>query len=286
MTDISFAFDWLAFLSIGLMSITVPTYTLSLGFLGRERRRTAALIENRQRDLKKKLGQISQTKTSQLGVESLKQEIKAYESDIRRYRSRLGALSITSAFVLPFFFFGVALVMAGYANYFWPADQVLSRNYGFVSAYALFVGLVFLGRTLYAVQAATRRPETLAAFRVSFSSGLTAERFVIGEQRDVEIVLYNYGKEMAEHVLMMAFFPTTFQVLGTAGGSLVKQTTLADHAGYVAASRTIEAIHEDILTPISVTLKMPNVSGTYEVPVKIWEGRLGKSEHKLTFEVA
>jgi hypothetical protein len=109
------------------------------------------------------------------------------------------------------------------------------------------------------------------------------------EERDFIIAVYNLGKQMAEDVEVLAFFPPEFKFVVFAPGITGQQptnTTLGDHLGYNTVSGSFGHIHEDvILTLYPARLKAPSKPETYTIDVYVWEKKLGKTRHQLTVEV-
>jgi len=60
------------------------------------------------------------------------------------------------------------------------------------------------------VEKAALCPEVLTRFRVAFESGSNTERFQAEEEKTVMFWSHNYGKDMAEDILAMFFFPPSF----------------------------------------------------------------------------
>jgi len=303
MADIATIFDWLAFLATGLMAITIPTYAISVSFLGRETKRSLVELENRNEDLKKKTAELTNQVGTESGLVALKAEIASYEKDISRIKGRLRSLSVWGAFVYPFFSFGVALVCAGYGfaiytntlTAFYPALTVV--YWGALSIAFSSIGIVFLGNTLFHVNQAALSPESLSTFRLSFDNGSTVKKFPVTVQNPqqpplptlVRLVIHNYGKELAENVMVMIFFPSDFTI--QPGGSPVlvgvqPDYPSADYPGSQSVTALLQSMHEDTFSSIDVILTMPSQIGSKKVPVHIWEKRLGKNKYELTFEVA
>jgi hypothetical protein len=313
-------FDWLAFLSVGLMSVTIPTYSLSVSFLSREARRAKLELERRRKDLDERRKELSVV--SEPGVTALKEELAKYDEDIERIQQRLDALNVQTAFVLPFVSFAAGLVMtvygfltyAGYAPTSILGQLGDTEVFSFFAAFFLAVGILLLGRTLYRVNEAALNPETLSSFRVSFETGSTAERFTASEERAVNIIIHNIGKEMAENVLVQAYFPKDFTLLQQVGevgegmqdelGQELKEeiqielraatfsygnqpnNPLMNFPGHPTVTLSIPQLHEDNLLILPVNMRMPPEQGNRQVHVWVWERRLGKSTYDLSFEIA
>jgi len=91
MADTSLFFDWLVVLSIGLMSITVPTYAISVSIMGRERKRAILDRERRVEELEKKVHDLSTRLGTDPGVVALQGEIASYKKTSRRSEGGLTA---------------------------------------------------------------------------------------------------------------------------------------------------------------------------------------------------
>ena len=141
--------------------------------------------------------------------------------------------------------------------------------------------------TLFVINEAATSPETPTAFRVSFASGSTVQRFASSKESDVSIAVHNYGKEMAEEVMVHVNFPPSFALARGNGYGLVVQPSTSTFPGYKTANIRIGAMHEGIVQDLP-TLKFttPSQSSRYVVQVTVWEKRLGKSQHQLAFDVA
>ena len=87
----------LAYLAIGLMSITIPTYAISVSYLARETLRTIKDMEKRRRDLSEKLEELKKKLEQKPGVKELKSEIRAYEEEEKQLKDRLECLSAKGA---------------------------------------------------------------------------------------------------------------------------------------------------------------------------------------------
>src|SRR2546426_11291818 len=88
LADVSLLFDWLALLAIGLMSVTIPTYAISVSFLGRERKRAISERERRVRELQKKVKEFTASAPTDPGVAALQSEIDNYKEEIKKIKGR------------------------------------------------------------------------------------------------------------------------------------------------------------------------------------------------------
>lgn len=139
------------------------------------------------------------------------------------------------------------------------------------------------------MEQAALRPEEklLPAFRVAFESGALIERYKAGEEKEVKFLVHNYGKEIAEDVCIMVFFPHDFEVKKRAGYHVVKQKPVGTrYPNYNAAEFVYKLIHVEVRMDIGpVLLKMPEKPGNYQIPVAIRARKIGLSDYQLTIEI-
>jgi len=292
--DILQILNWLCFLSLSLLSVTIPTYAISVAFLGRESRRSVWDRERRQKDLKKKLEAMS--KQSEVSVEALRNEIGECQRDIEKLKARSDQLSVKGAFIYPFASFALAFASSVFGvSVYQPTQSDGSLLLGLASALAVFYGGYRLYGSLCAANEAALGPETHAVLRVSFVSGSTADSFSHSQQGEILTVLFNHGREMAEDILVHLYFPPEFGLsalsvpskdpLAVSGRTFV-QAGLSDYIGYTTWSQRIDKLEADVYGPLSLgNVTMPSRPGRYNVPVVVWERRLGKSKSFLIFDV-
>src|SRR2546426_9603902 len=94
LADASLLSDWLALLSIALMSVTIPTYAISVSFLGRERKRAISQREHRVGELQKKVKEFTKGVPTDPGVVALQSEIDNYNKEIEKIKGRVDSLSV------------------------------------------------------------------------------------------------------------------------------------------------------------------------------------------------
>jgi len=278
-------FILIAYLAIALMAVTVPTYAISISYLAREPSKSMGDLKKRRKDLGQKLDQLKKELEVKPGVEAIEGEISKYKQEEAKLKDRLGCMSAKGAVAYPFGSFMVALLSASYNIYMNTVDLGASL----LSIGAMAFGIYRLGKTLVCIERAALRPEEefLPAFRVAFMSGATIERFKPGEQEEVTLVVTNYGKEIAENASIGFLFPPQFEILPKAAYSITKQDTPGvDYPGYYGAFFDVPVFHMDISGIFKILAKMPDKSGSYDIPVGIRAKRIGKSEHRLRFEIA
>lgn len=280
MSELVQVFTILAFLAIGLISITVPTYAISVSHLARETAKTSEIIKKRQEEFKSKLNKLKESPETG----ELKKEIMGYETRIADLKTNLNYLSAKGAVGYPVSFFLLALVPSILGIYYHT-----SQNVGWYLVFAIsfiILGLLSLGRTLRGVErAALRLPSP--KFEVEFKSGTTVEKFKAGEQKEMVFGLTNIGEDLAENVRLVILFPPDFEVIKKEG-ILVKKSSDPHYQGYGAVFDYLPppaCIFVDDTIIFNISLKMPKRAGTYVIPVEVAARNMIKSEHKLTIEI-
>lgn len=278
MSELVQVFTILAFLAIGLISITVPTYAISVSHLARETAKTSEIIKKRQEEFKSKLNKLKEPPETK----ELKKEIKEYEVRIDKLKTNLSYLSAKGAVGYPVSFFLIALTFSILGIYLHDAPDV--GVYLFFAICFIILGLLSLGRTLVGVErAALRLPSP--KFEVEFESGATVEKLKAGEEKEIGFIIKNTGEELAENVRVDLLFSPDFNVIKKVSYSIFKQTT-APYSDYNAVIISPpECVYVDDEGTFRVSLKMPERTGRYVIPIEINARNMRKSKHQLTIEI-
>ena len=96
MPDASMIFDWLGILAIGLMSVTIPTYAISVAFMGRERKRAIFARERRAEELGKKIRELGSRPATDPVVVSPRARLTATRKTSRKSRGKWTASLFTT----------------------------------------------------------------------------------------------------------------------------------------------------------------------------------------------
>lgn len=271
-----------AYLAIGLMSITVPTYAIAVTYLARETSESRKDLQKRRKELAQKLEELRKRLEDDAGVISISEEIKKYEKEDERLKERQLYLSAKGAVGYPFASFLLTLCVAAYGYYSGTDGAIWSFLLIFMG-----IGLFHLGKSLLAIEQAALRPEEvlLPALSVAFDSGADTTSCKAAEQKDITFLVRNQGKDLAETICAMFFFSPEFQVI-RGGQRRAKQLPVHTHPNYEAVIFDYDVIHPvvDVMSP--VTLKMPDKPATYDVPVTVSARKIGRLEFRLRFEVS
>lgn len=284
MDDIFQIFRLLAYLAIGLISITVPTYAITVSYLARETKETLHEMKKRRADLSEKLEELRKQLKKEPGVQGIKEEIERFEEEEVQLKDRLQCLSVKGAVGYPLVGFMLGLIFAGLTMFMYPDNFTLPF---LASIFFIAYGLYRIAKSLLAVEQAALRPEEklLPMFRVSFASGALVERFKAKEEQEIEFNVVNHGKEVAEDVNIMFFFPSEFKIVRARSGSIVKQQPTTRYAGYNSAYFEKPVFHSYLEITYAVRVKMPDKKGKHKIPVCIRAKKVERSDHQLIIQI-
>lgn len=283
MDELVQVFTILAFLAVGLASITVPTYAISVSYLARETTKTSELIKKRQEELQDKLEKFKLRLKESTETKELKKEIKKYEERIGILKERLSYLSAKGAVGYPLSGFLGAFSLSILGIYYHIAKPYFIASVVFL----IIVGLTFLSRALIGIERAALRiisPE----FEVEFESGTTVEKFRAEEQKEISFAITNTGEDLAENVRLVILFPPDFDVIKKGDYGIAKQSGRATYPDYNAVLHYVPppvCIYVDDEVTFKVSLKMPERTGRYEIPIEINARNMRRSKHQLTIEI-
>jgi len=265
------------------MSITVPTYAISVTYLARETSKSIQDLHKRRKELAEKLEELRKKLEDEAGVKAIEQEMAKYKEEDERLKDRQHCLSAKGAVGYPFagLFTGLAVAAYGYyagGNGWVPLALFLSMGYG----------VYRLAKSLVAIEQAAMRPEEvlLPALGVSFETRARSMSFKVAEQREVRFRVFNMGNDIAEKVHVMLFFTPEFQISPGPNYTVTRQGPLTRHPNHDGVTLRFQEIHVNLSQIRRVKLKTPDKPGTYDVPVEIRERRIGNIHSRLRFEVS
>jgi len=288
--------QFLAFLAIALISVTIPTYAISITYLGRETEGTLKELERRRGRFSAKLDEMRtriQHETSTTALQALKQEVSLFEKEEGRLKTRLFFLSAKGAVFFPVVFYIISLGASVWGIVYAANEQLFPTLLG--SAFCLFVGLTLLWGTLRGVEDAALRPEDklLPAFTVTFIDGNTTNSFPANTLQVVEIRIWNNGEVMAKCVEILVAFPPDFAIPPFTNTSEVALTTQQGDRtihgistkGYHTLWLKLNEIHSTMAKAFPLlNVKIPTTQKTYSIPVLVFSEQTKPSEQVLTIE--
>lgn len=269
-----------------LISVSIANYAISASYLGRETRLTRGRMEKRKEKLK---GIIKELQAKGLPIEELKKETKKAEDYIGALGHRLFLLSWLGAVILPsIFFIGslVSVVIGMNSDIFLTNSQTQNATVnGLMSTSISSLGLGFLCLMIViGVIDSAARKIPIPEFEVYFEKGKKVLKLKRNERRTIELSVHNKGEDVGENLHIFVNFPPAFNV--NEGYYIVaKQTFETEYPDYNAVIFKVELTHIDTTTLLYIDLTPPDEKRTYEIPIHIYERKMGLSKHQLSIEV-
>ena len=289
--------QFLAYLAIGLISVTIPTYAISITYLGRETQGTLKELQRRRGRFSAKLDELRTRiahETSPTALQALKDEVLLFEKEEGRLRNRLFFLSAKGAVFFPVILYIMSLGFSVYGMVFPAYEPILSILGG--AGGCLLLGLALLWGTLRAVEGAALRPEDklLPAFTVTFRDGTTTKMLPKDTVQSIDVGVRNNGEVMAKCVEAIVAIPPDFIAAPISTPDAFLGTTPRDRVvhgisikGYSTLWLRLDEIHSTLVKIRTLTnVKTPANKKTYNMPVLVFSEQTKPSEHVLTIEVS
>ncbi len=280
-------FLFLAYSSIAFPAIIVANYAVSASYLGRETRLYRWRIEKRKKMLLEKLKELQEERDP---IEGVKNEIKEGEKEKRGLEYRIFFLSWQGAVIVPsicFFSLLIIAVVGINSGIIAPNSeirQILEQQLLVLSALFLALGMGFLILVIRTVDHTARRLP-IPKFRVRFDSMMTRMKLQKKMQTPINFHISNKGEDIAEDMQFFIFFHPSFELRPGVGYKIAKQPPSSNYPNYVAAMFQIAYDHIDVTIGTRINITTPDETGTFEIPVTIYERKIGESKEVLLLEI-
>jgi hypothetical protein len=276
----------LAYFNIALISISIANYAISVSLLGRETRLSRWRMERRKRNLDSKIKELQK---QGLSIGDLKNETKEAEADIRRIGRKIFFLSWLGAVVLPSTLFVISFacsVLGMNVETIWK-DAFQDKACWLIGISILFAGLGFsvllvVIRVIDSVARHIPLPKLEVTFEDLFSKKTEFKR---NEKRIIELYVSNDGEDVADDVLLYAYFPNAFKVGKKNKEYDSHESQSTTYPNCVEVTADLGVIHVDSWSGISIEVTSPDLKKTYEVGLVLVERKTVKSEYKLIIAV-
>lgn len=264
----------LAYLAIGLLSVTFPIYAICVTFLKQEKWEAKKEREKKVENLKRNIANLThelegKSKDSERFKE-IEKQIKNYKKELKRIKARFIHLTALGAVVLPVILLSIALIDACIAIYFFYEEVEHWLAFFTIGSIVLSGGALWsLYKTISAVEHATLRPARTVEFNVSYEGGETTQEVRFGKE---EILAISVGTVEAdlENVEVSIFFPPEIEIksLLTKNIHLEWQPEGFDFSGYNAIITKPNFVFSGTYKSVKISVVGTKI-GKYEVPVKV-----------------
>ncbi len=276
----------LAYFNIALLSITIANYAVSASYLGRESRLSRWRMERRKKKLLEKLKEFRETTQ----MKSIKKEIGEAETEQKGLGRRIFLLSWLGAVILPSMFFIISFTSAvlGMNSAVLSQDSAnqdfLVQQFTIYSSGTLATGFMVLLVVIRTIDSAAKKVP-IPEFDVFFEGIAKALKLKQNQNATIPIRITNRGEDIAERVMILVHFPPSFQI-HEPDYSTQKQGPESEYPDYNSAVILVEyPFYIDTTLYEEINVKAPDEKKTYEIPVAIYEEKIGVSWHKLAIEV-
>jgi len=166
--EISTILQFLAVVAVGLMSVTIPTYALSITYLARETGSTLREIRRRREVLSERLEALREKLVKEGSTTEIEAEINRFKLEEKHLRDRQFFLTVKGAVVVP-----LVLCLSCISLSVYGIVESADSSFLILAAVPLLGALYFLWKTLESVEKAALRPEEklLPIFKIEFDKG-------------------------------------------------------------------------------------------------------------------
>jgi hypothetical protein len=157
----------------------------------------------------------------------------------------------------------------------------------------MFYSVLFLGigfsilMFVISVIDSTAKKIPVPEFEVYFENQTKTIQIKRKQRTQLIICLRNKGEDMAEDITMFCHFPPQFNVLEGKYYWIEKQMNVkgTDFPDYVSATFDEDLIHVETVAIHNIAIVAPDEQKTYEIPLYIYERKIGLTKDKLTIQV-
>lgn len=260
----------LAYLAIGLLSVTLPVYAICITYLRQEMWETAKDRRKRIGKLKRAIEKLSKElsgeKRDSDRFKEIQKEIEKYKSEMKS--ERVLHLTAQGAVVMPFVFLAIALLLAGVGLYFfYEGFQYAVYLCIVVSVASCGTAVYCLLKTLFAVEHAALRQARTVDFDVHFdfeAKGKKSKEVKLGEGTGIDIVACSE----AQVVDYFLHFRIPAEIEVTSRAPAYESLTITKHVEHTTLTHYRTFFPEDLDSGVYFDV-IPKKTGKYVIPVSI-----------------
>jgi hypothetical protein len=280
----------MAYLAIGLLSVTFPIYAISVNYLPQEKWESEKERKKRIENLRTKISELTaklkgeEQYTKQ--VEELKEQIEKYESELASTELRSKHLTARSAVGIPALTLTLALLFAGCGiYYFYEGNEQWVTIFGILSASFSLGAVNELYKTISAVECAALRPARTVEFDIYYFEEGVSKKITVEKETEIAIGIGTTDVDL-EHAEYYVFLPPKieFKKLLSTGARVYSQGKLSDYPGYLMIAKASDFVHKNTSQVIEFIVSAKEV-GKYEIPVSVCAKGIYEYETKLIINV-
>jgi len=273
----------LAFLAIGLISVTFPIYAISVNFLPQQKWENEKERKKRMDELKAKISEL----TVQLGGQDsdtetkMREQLDKYEAEKKGTELRYQYLTARGAVGIPVVLLVLSLLFAVFGIYgFYIDSREGAISLGVLSALFSVEALYRLYKTISAVEYGALRPERTVEFVVGFGQKYE-KRISIELSKTTNARFFVKPESEIENLYVQVDFPAELEVGKKSHDPSITITEYEDTTVY---GYTEAYVPKESGTGFSFSTT-PKKKGEYIVKVSVCAKRIYEYHENLTIEV-
>jgi len=281
----------LAYLAIGLISVTFPIYAISVNYLPSEKWES----EKEQKKRIDKLRNIIEKLNKELSGEKeegerfleIKQQIENYEVEKENLEMRVTYLTAEGAVKNPIIGLIIALFASGAGVYFfYEGNEQSVIVSGIISGTIIALVLLRLYKTISAVEFSALRPARTIEFEVIFASG--EKIFEIKQGVETEVKIGACPEERVEDFQMWIGIPEGVElkeIVTTENVSVLHQPPRATFPAPIVVLAELPTAHKLVFQAVNFTV-LAEKTGEYKLPIGIQAKEIHIIQTWLTLKVS
>jgi hypothetical protein len=274
----------LAFLAIGLISVTFPIYAISVNFLPQQKWESEKEREKRKNGLRAKITQLTKELGNQASetkqVAQIREELTKYETELQGTELRYQYLTVKGAVGIPVISLGLALAFAslGIYGFYTNTDPTFPAVISIVcSVFAIYR----LYQTVLAVEYGALRPERTVEFNVGFDRNMEKKITIELGKKTARFLFVDSPESDVDSLYVMLKIPSELGVTGESSTPDILGTVYGDET---VVRKTQEYLPKGRGTGVSVPMN-PKKKGEYIVKFLVCAKGIYEYKGELTVEV-
>ena len=276
----------LAYLAIGLISVTFPIYAICATYLKQEKWESEKERKNRMGKLRVKISKLTAElkgeEQDSKQVTQIKEQIEKYENELEGIELGVRYLTAEGAVRNPIIGLALALVAAGAGiHFFYEGSQQNVAFCGCASGILSALALLNLYKTISAVEYACLRPARTVEFDVSF--GISKEKtktIKLGKKYKLGITAKT-AEDNVEDFTLVTRIPAVMELSGEAA---YEGLTITKHPEYTFVSLYKKFLPKEVGQGVRLCV-IPKQAGQYKIPVIIYAKGIYECNKELVVDI-
>ncbi|MCX6649109.1 MAG: hypothetical protein NTV61_06940 [Candidatus Bathyarchaeota archaeon] len=294
--------DFLINLSLALIAVDISIYAIAIPLLQSELKLNFIFLERKLEEVKAELKKINENPNPREGIKSIKQKIKEYELEEKKYASMLLSLRFKGAVIYPCICFFISIlflllfqnILPSYITNFNFLTNIIITNVNLYIILSLIIPLIPLCYGMYKMFctlntidfASTNIP--LPDFDISFFGDLKKVTLEGGTIQELTIEISNIGYDVGELVQLFINIPPELRVIESedADYSVFKGSPLdKEYPNWWMVSYSTDYIHVDSTENITILIETPPSNNVFKIPIWVAERKINQKEFHLDLEI-